>query len=623
MEKLPQLTAIEFPGVLRNPKEPGNAIAALGGEEALRTALSSLHPLTLNLRPFPNASPSNIISEQPVTANNLFLLRITRRNPIQTPSSNDSIQNNSTQNQPTSENQPPLRIRVDLVARISCIIRFRCLADFQYHLNSTILPDWPASIAYRRIAAQTVYDSLKNYPSKSHISADSTIIDRLRPRRFARTQREYGSTEYWFKQYAIPSLAHTHTRHLLIPGKPLGDDRRSDAKRLSILHHRVSMLVEEVPTGPPPGQPPVLRGRKNYDTLHTHLTKLFDIRPVWVRRALHDGLPETFHPTFKRVIQNIAYSFHGPGPFYQAWIRYGYDPRKDPESRKYQVVEVRTTNPVVIAAAVESTTTEDEIVQQGVDLTYDDNNQVYPEPFRMPSTFTLSSMPRKRNNFIQVCDISLSSVVQFCRSENVSKKFDPKYGFFTEKGFNRLMKIIKDTLLQMAKNRLGENKVKSIQNGDFSMFSDQANKRRRTFLKDVIKGNQAISEDSDSTTENDARWTVEKRRRNEWGGEGGPGSGSGGGSGVEAVTKVADLYEGDNVQVSVGEVADNIARAVGEQDANTEDEEMDGRDERDEGSEDIDMDGVEGYEILGDDDGNDGDDDDDDDDIPLDDDGYA
>ncbi|EOA19645.1 hypothetical protein CARUB_v10003057mg [Capsella rubella] len=76
----------------------------------------------------------------------------------------------------------------------------------------------------------------------------------------------------------------------------------------------------------------------------TAVSALFEERPVWTRdsivqRLLDKGLKCTHH-MLNRFLLRAAYYFSG-GPFLRFWIRRGYDPRKDPESRVFQRMEFR------------------------------------------------------------------------------------------------------------------------------------------------------------------------------------------------------------------------------------------------------------------------------------------
>ncbi|XP_078443748.1 uncharacterized protein LOC144713127 isoform X2 [Wolffia australiana] len=74
------------------------------------------------------------------------------------------------------------------------------------------------------------------------------------------------------------------------------------------------------------------------------VSQLFNERPIWPRwslleRLLDDGVSVSYNQ-LRRLLPRSGYYF-STGPFGQFWIRKGYDPRTDPESRFYQRVEFR------------------------------------------------------------------------------------------------------------------------------------------------------------------------------------------------------------------------------------------------------------------------------------------
>lgn len=79
------------------------------------------------------------------------------------------------------------------------------------------------------------------------------------------------------------------------------------------------------------------------------VSKLFDERPIWPKSSINDRLLDEglkFNSIMlKRLLLGIAYYFSS-GPFLRFWIRKGYDPRKDPESRIYQRTDFRVKPPL-------------------------------------------------------------------------------------------------------------------------------------------------------------------------------------------------------------------------------------------------------------------------------------
>ncbi|KAK9288664.1 hypothetical protein L1049_017125 [Liquidambar formosana] len=74
------------------------------------------------------------------------------------------------------------------------------------------------------------------------------------------------------------------------------------------------------------------------------VSKMFDERPIWPKDSLTEHLRDSGlkfgDNMLRRLLFRVAYYFSN-GPFLRFWIRKGYDPRKDPESRIYQRIDFR------------------------------------------------------------------------------------------------------------------------------------------------------------------------------------------------------------------------------------------------------------------------------------------
>ncbi|KAA8550144.1 hypothetical protein F0562_001840 [Nyssa sinensis] len=72
--------------------------------------------------------------------------------------------------------------------------------------------------------------------------------------------------------------------------------------------------------------------------------KLFDERPIWIKDSLAERLLDKGLKfgdlMLRRLLFRTAYYFSN-GPFLRFWIKKGYDPRKDLESRIYQRIDFR------------------------------------------------------------------------------------------------------------------------------------------------------------------------------------------------------------------------------------------------------------------------------------------
>ena len=92
----------------------------------------------------------------------------------------------------------------------------------------------------------------------------------------------------------------------------------------------------EIPTTVSPSAPPLEAEPHNFRGLVTILRTIFARRPIWTRRGLANQLPPNA-PIFlaKYAVGYAAYAMRS-GPWRDTYIRFGVDPRSDPNYRKYQ-----------------------------------------------------------------------------------------------------------------------------------------------------------------------------------------------------------------------------------------------------------------------------------------------
>ncbi|PQM42286.1 general transcription factor 3C polypeptide 5-like [Prunus yedoensis var. nudiflora] len=79
------------------------------------------------------------------------------------------------------------------------------------------------------------------------------------------------------------------------------------------------------------------------------VSQLFDERPVWPKDSLTERLVDKgfnfSDHLLRRLLSRVAYYF-SRGPFLRFWIKKGYDPRKDPDSRIFQKIDFRVRPPL-------------------------------------------------------------------------------------------------------------------------------------------------------------------------------------------------------------------------------------------------------------------------------------
>ncbi|CAA0819999.1 Transcription factor IIIC- subunit 5 [Striga hermonthica] len=78
--------------------------------------------------------------------------------------------------------------------------------------------------------------------------------------------------------------------------------------------------------------------------LQMAVCEMFDERPIWTKHSLAEQLLDRGISVVNKVLRRllfIAAYYFSNGPYLRFWIRKGYDPRKDPESRIYQRTDFR------------------------------------------------------------------------------------------------------------------------------------------------------------------------------------------------------------------------------------------------------------------------------------------
>ncbi|GJD09859.1 General transcription factor 3C polypeptide 5 [Galdieria sulphuraria] len=247
----------------------------------------------------------------------------------------------------------------------------------------------------------------------------------------------------------------------------VGVDRRSDPLRNSLLSHRVSIDLEQVPQFPEKQKLEEIRNIPNevFELLRT----AFELRPIWTRRAihLHIGNVDLLH--IKIGLPILAYSFDGPGPFRTCWIKYGYDPRRDPESRKLQVLECRLNGS--LADVIKS---------------YRGEQKFALEASSERCNVTLCGLPTCQHLFLQLCDIEsreIQELLQTCKSSASFSK--EKYGWFPDGVWNSFRSFLRDHILYLIKTELGDEAFQKVLSSGKKIRDRSAQRKRLRRLRSL------------------------------------------------------------------------------------------------------------------------------------------
>ncbi|XP_030025119.2 general transcription factor 3C polypeptide 5 [Manduca sexta] len=147
--------------------------------------------------------------------------------------------------------------------------------------------------------------------------------------------------------------------------------------------------------------------------------KLFEERPIWSLNLLKFNTKIKF-VSLKMIIPCLAFHLK-TGPWRAMWVRYGYDPRKDPGARIYQILDFRMRHQ---GGARSMVTTKDHIIHyKKADRVRNTKNRnrdelLVSEDVAEGAVYFKSGMvPTQRQVLYQFCDVQLPEVQELLAEE--------------------------------------------------------------------------------------------------------------------------------------------------------------------------------------------------------------
>ncbi|XP_030623831.1 general transcription factor 3C polypeptide 5 [Chanos chanos] len=293
-----KLVCVEYPGCVTNVEK---MLQTVGGEQGVsKTYAESVKRLELRFRPQdPFCHP---VCGNRYSSTNL-LLRVRRRT--------------------RKGNRADSQITMEILGLIGTTYKFQGMADFQY-LAVHSQPDGSQMSLYNKI--------ILRQPEKREFF-DNDVPLFIPPPIFSRLD---SAVDYYYR----PDIQHkegymppvTSKEHLIgmsrarrphnaifvnfddkeVPSEPLEAAKLNWRK---ICHHPSDVKAEE------------------------EMRQLFEKRPIWSRNAVKANMD--IHPEkLKLLLPYVAY-YMLTGPWRSLWVRFGYDPRKTPEAKIYQVLDFR------------------------------------------------------------------------------------------------------------------------------------------------------------------------------------------------------------------------------------------------------------------------------------------
>ena len=218
------------------------------------------------------------------------------------------------------------------------------------------------------------------------------------------------------------------------------------------------------------------------DHLFQKLIKCFDERPIWSRNALVGKLG-CERVDIKLMLPKISYYFVN-GPFRCMWIRFGFDPRQQKDSKKYQTLDFRVKQVYAKNMSSIKIKAKRSIYQYQLPLKKKDNERLKPKQSTISSdSFSASTskdkmdeafneseikaekllasyvfrpglMPAYRQLFYQLCDIEVEEVQQLIHANDGNEPdiCDERDGWCVSGTIDKIRAILSSVIDSMLTN---------------------------------------------------------------------------------------------------------------------------------------------------------------------------
>ncbi|XP_072285727.1 general transcription factor 3C polypeptide 5 isoform X2 [Pyxicephalus adspersus] len=402
------MVCVEYPGLVYNVDK---MLCTLGGEEGVsRVYADPAKRLELYYR---HKDPYC----HPLCANRFPTTTMILRVKIKTlKKRSDEIKNES--------QTPEQKISMEIIGVVGTVYKFQGMSDFQY-LAFAKKPNGPRNSLYNKVILKK--------PEKEEFFHNDLPLH-IPPPIFSRLDNP---VDYHYR----PNINH---RDGYQPPN-LSSENLIGLSRARRPHNAIFVNFEdaEVPSEPHPA------AVKNWKKLCTNpvdnhveqeMLRLFSVRPVWSRNAIKSNI--SVHPDkLKLLLPYMAY-YMLTGPWRSLWVRFGYDPRKNPEAKIYQVLDFRircgikygyTPNempvkakrstynyslPITLKKPVPQAISVQDLTQGLAASSIPGSKKTLSNKYKLKDSvyiFREGSLPPYRQMFYQLCDIHVDSLQEIIR----------------------------------------------------------------------------------------------------------------------------------------------------------------------------------------------------------------
>ncbi|XP_028664413.2 general transcription factor 3C polypeptide 5 [Erpetoichthys calabaricus] len=445
-----RLVCIEYPCRIRNEKA---MLETLGGEDGMsKTFADPSKRLELCFRPQdPYCHP---VCGNRYTSMSL-LLRVRRR--IQ--KVNTEAKTESSEKIPT----PTGQCHMEVLGFIGTTYKFQGLADFQYLAFQTS----------KEGKCTSLYDKiiLQRPEKKEFFDQDLPLF--IPPPLFSRLDNP---TDYFYR----PEIQH---REGYTPPQ-LSSENLIGLSRARRPHNAIFVNFEDKEVPKEPMKAAVLKwkrlhGHTNDFKLEEAIKQMFDVRPIWSRNAVKANLD--IHPDkLKLLLPFVAY-YMLTGPWRSMWVRFGYDPRKDPKSKVYQVLDFRIRCgmkhgytpgdipvkakrsaydyklPITVNKTGSQPASLQEFTQGPAAESFSGGRRPAPSRYRLKESvyiFREGTLPPYRQMFYQLCDLQVDSLQKIIHQNDTKEaECTERDGWCVPKTNDELRNIMSNMIMQVVRSK--------------------------------------------------------------------------------------------------------------------------------------------------------------------------
>lgn len=330
---VPSLLAVEFPLRVDNVDR---ALAMVGGRETLsRCFIEPDMNLELKLRPQdPYAHPlrSTVLKS---SENTLLKLRI--------PKKVLRMHAHNVQKSLQYCEEHGIKYHVEPVGILRQNYKFRQLADFQVLTNGNkFVNEFSDSVRMGDLARMKEFSSKLEGSLNEFQTFENGPMDVPPLPRYARTDinhgyRYFGNLLLNERGEWLNKSIKLHTIQIKWGEKVPEEYDPKLKEELERAKAEIALMKQKVSTR-------TLHESPSYHLVQCIeiLEKLFEMRPIWIRKHIHLMLPANVRPQLRFALPYVSYTC-AKGPWRHSFIRLGYDPTQDSNAAKYQIEAFRST----------------------------------------------------------------------------------------------------------------------------------------------------------------------------------------------------------------------------------------------------------------------------------------